>query len=186
MAEKEKEKEKLEGQEQETEQEEVVKKPAKKLPLIIGVGVLILAILVSGGIFAVKVISTPADASESATDEEVVEVVKEESAYVSTGLYFSDFDAFITVLRQSEEYHFTYLKFVPKFEISSAKVSAEMGAKLPLIEDKINSVMTDLEWNSIKSERGRERMGEKLTEKLNGILESGKIIKTYFTTFVAQ
>ena len=75
---------------------------------------------------------------------------------------------------------------MPKFELSDAKVISEIGAKLPLIEDKINSVMTDLDWNSIKSERGRGRMGEKLTEKLNEILESGKITKTYFTTFVAQ
>lgn len=180
-----KEQEELEGQEEEQEEEEV-KKPAKKLPLIIGGGVLILALLVSGGIFAMKSFSAPADAADSETDEEVVEVVEDDGEYVSTGIYFADFDAFITVLRQSDDYHFTYLKFVPKFEISNAKVSAEMGAKLPLVEDKINSVMTDLSWNSIKSERGRERIGEKLTEKLNGLLESGKIVRTYFTTFVAQ
>jgi flagellar basal body-associated protein FliL len=180
-----KEQEELEGLEE--GQEEEVKKPSKKLPLIIGGGVLILAILVGGGIFAMKAFSAPADASESETDEEVVEIVEEEEGeYVSTGLYFANFDAFITVLRQSDEYHFTYLKFVPKFEISDAKVTSEILAKLPLIEDKINSVMTDLNWNSIKSERGRERVGEKLTEKLNEFLESGKIIKTYFTTFVAQ
>ncbi|MCD6216585.1 flagellar basal body-associated FliL family protein [bacterium] len=183
----EKEKEELEGQQQETEQEEEVKKSAKKLPLIIGGGVLILAILIGGSIFAMKAFSAPADASESETDGEVAEVVEKEAGeYVSTGLYFADFDAFITVLRQSDEYHFTYLKFVPKFELSDAKVTSEILAKLPLIEDKINSVMTDLNWNSIKSERGRERIGEKLTEKLNEFLESGKIIKTYFTTFVAQ
>lgn len=167
-------------------QGEEVKKTVIKLPLIIGGGILILALLVGGGIFAMKAFSPPADAVEG--DGEVLEEVEEvdESGYVATGIYFSDFDAFITVLRTSEDSHFTYLKFVPQFELSDAKVTSEILMKLPSIEDKIVSVMTDLNWSSIKSERGRERIGEKLTEKLNVFLETGRIEKTYFTTFLAQ
>ena len=180
MDDKERKKEEIE----ETEPQEQVKKTVINLPLIIGGGLLILIILVGGGIFAMKAISTPAEATESDTSDAMVE--DEEGGYASTGVYYSEFDAFITVLSSDDEFNFTYLKFVPQFELSDQKVSAEIAMKLPSIEDKINSVMTDLDWGAIKSERGRERVGEKLTEKLNELLESGKIVKTYFTTFVAQ
>ena len=180
MNEKEKEEE-IQPEDAETEE---VKKTVIKLPLIIGGGLLVLAILVGGGIFAMKALSPPADAAEVGIEDVVEEV--EEGGYVATGIYYSSFDAFITVLRASDDYHFTYLKFVPQFELSDAKVTTEIAQKLPTIEDKIISVMTDLEWGSVKSERGRERIGEKLTEKLNEFLETGRIEKTYFTSFLAQ
>lgn len=160
-------------------------KPEKggNLPLIIGGGILLIVVLGVGGFFVMKAMSAPADASETDPTELVD---SDEYVYEATGIYYQGFSAFITVLRPSDENNFVYLKFVPQFEMDDAGVTSEIVAKLPIIEDKINAVMTDLEWDSIKSEKGRARIAEKLTEKLNEHLESGRIIKTFFTTFVAQ
>jgi flagellar basal body-associated protein FliL len=164
------------------------KKPAIS-PKMIGGGILVIAVLVIGGIFAMKAMSGSSDAAENKADAESTSDQAESKKaveYKSTGVYYGDFDAFITVLSQSEEYSFTYLKFVPKFELSDQKVVVELTSKLPQVEDKIGATMTDLDWSVVKSEKGRDKQAEKLREKLNELLETGEIIKIYFTTFVAQ
>jgi flagellar basal body-associated protein FliL len=166
--------------------ENVEKKPLKKKFLIMVGGIILIAILLgAGGFVIVKSMTAPSEAAENTAQNDSSKAAKETSAEF-TGIFYSDFDAFITVLAPSETNKFTYLKFVPKFEMSNAKSLTEIAQKLPLVEDKINSVMTDLEWDSVKSEKGRERQAEKLQKKLNEILETGEIVKVYFTTFVVQ
>lgn len=168
------------------DQEKVEKKPSKKKFMVIVGGVVLLALLLGGGGFViVKSMTTPSEAAENTAQDDSANAAKDKGAEY-TGIFYSDFDAFITVLAPSEDYKFTYLKFVPKFEMSNEKSLSEIAEKLPLIEDKINSVMTDLEWESVKGEKGRERQAEKLQKKLNEILETGEIVNVYFTTFVVQ
>ena len=168
------------------DQEKVEKKPSKKKFLVIVGGVVLLALLLGGGGYVVvKSMSTPSEAAENTALDDSANAAKDKGAEF-TGIVYGDFDAFITVLAPSEDYKFTYLKFVPKFEMSNEKALAEIVGKLPLVEDKINSVMTDLDWDAVKSEKGREHQAEKLQKKLNEILETGEIVKVYFTTFVVQ
>jgi flagellar basal body-associated protein FliL len=170
----------------ESEQKPTGKKPSKKIFFMkIGGIFLVLVLLGAGGFIAVKSMMAPSEAAETA---EVVEPKDEkgESDSESTGIYYSDFEAFITVLASSEEYEFTYLKFVPKLELSDEEALLEVTENIPQIEDKINALMTDLDWGTVKSEKGRERQADKIKKKLNGLLESGEVVKVYFTTFVAQ
>ncbi|MFH1514317.1 MAG: flagellar basal body-associated FliL family protein [bacterium] len=173
----------MDEERKDNEQKNEASKKTGNLPLIIGGGVLLVVVLGVSGFFAMKALSSPADATETDPTEQVD---SEEYVYKSTGFYYREFGAFITVLKPGEEYNFVYLKFVPEFELNDMSLTSEIAAKLPIIEDKINAIMTDLDWGSIKSEKGRARVAEKLTEKLNEHLETGRIIKTFFTTFVAQ
>lgn len=157
-----------------------------KLPLMLGGGFLVVALLVGGGIFAMKSFSS---ASSAATDEKAVTEgteAKGETSSVSSGVFYKGFEPFITVLEPSTEYNFTYLKFVPELEVADEKSLEEVNAKLPALSAVINAVMTDLNWNNVKSEKGRKKLAEKLKGKLNEILGEGKIINVYFTTFVVQ
>lgn len=157
------------------------KSAGKNTPMIIGGVVLIVIVLVIGGIFAMQTMSSPGEATESETSE-----FEGDGEFQHTGIYFRQFDAFITCLDHQSDSPFTYLKFVPQFELSDSRMEAEIIRKMPLIEDRINSVMSDLDWDDVKGERGRDRQGERLRRSLNELLESGEIIKIYFTTFVAQ
>jgi len=176
----------------EEKKEVTEEKPAKpapgksKLPLMLGGGILIIVVLIVGGIFAMKsftALSNAAGEEKPATENENPDG---ESIPTSSGVFYKDFQPFITVLEPSKEYNFTYLKFVPELELSDEKAIEEVTAKLPVLSAAINAVMTDLNWNTIKSEKGRERLSEKLVEKLNENLEEAKIINVYFTTFVVQ
>jgi flagellar basal body-associated protein FliL len=163
-----------------------VSKGKSKLPVMLGGGVLIVVILVVGGIFAMKSFTTKSEAANEKEPAVTEETPSEEGGIASTGFFFKEFEPFITVLEPSEEYDFTYLKFVPELEVSSEEALAEVLTKLPILSAQINSIMTDLNWNSIKSEKGRERLSKKIQERLNEHLESGKIVGVYFTTFVVQ
>ena len=155
-----------------------------KLPfMIIGI-VAVLALLGGGGFFAMKFLSSASQAAPATEPEETVTTPDGEMG--PTGIYYDKFADFITVLAPSEEYKFTYLKFVPQLELSSEEALAEVTAKLPVLTSKINSVMTDLNWNNLKTEKGREHQAEKLQKELNELLEGGEVIKVYFTTLVVQ
>jgi flagellar basal body-associated protein FliL len=155
-----------------------------KVPFMIIGGVLVVALLVGGGIFAMKTFSAPTEAATPAETEEPA--TNPDGTPAATGIYYNTFPDFITVLAPSENYDFTYLKFKPELELSGEEALAEVGTKVPALSAKIDALMTDLDWDNIKTEKGRERQAEKLRNSLNELLESGEIVKVYFTSFVVQ
>ena len=174
----------MEEREEKKEAEPVkVKRKNSKAPfMIIGV-IVIVALLVGGGIFAMKFFPASSEAAQPA--ETTTTETNTDGTPSATGIYYT-FPDFITVLSPSEGYDFTYLKFKPELELSGQEVLAEVGTKLPALSAKIDAIMTDLDWDSVKTEKGREHQAEKLRKELNGLLESGEVVKVYFTSFVVQ
>jgi len=160
------------------------KRKGSKAPLMIIGAVIVIAFLVGGGIFAMKSFTASSEAAPATDTEETA--ATDDGTTGPTGIYYNSFTDFITVLAPSKEYDFTYLKFKPELELSDEEALAEVGAKLPALSAKIDSVMTDLDWNTVKTEKGREHQAEKLRKELNELLEIGEVVKVYFTSFVVQ
>ncbi|HEX9745098.1 MAG TPA: flagellar basal body-associated FliL family protein [bacterium] len=168
----------------EENEEKTEEKPAKKsgmaLPVIIIIIFVAVAALGAGGWFLYSSIQ-PAAAEEL----EGVEA-EDETTAAETNIFFDGFQTGIVNLAVSEEYPFMYLKYKFDVEVTSTEVMSEMADKLPRLESKIATVISNRDWMEISSAHGRERLSRDCMREINDDLTSGEVIGLYFNTFVAQ
>ena len=165
------------------------------LPMLIGI-VLGVALLVGGGTVAAFMFLMPKPAvaaEEGAADPTLADadLPAEGKAFVSIE------EPFIINLAPSEEFPYTYLKFVISIEVADDKAAEDLNIRIPKVKALINGAMNNISYDSISTDAGQRKYANKITDELNRSLtappdpKTGKespppVFATYFTTLVAQ
>jgi flagellar FliL protein len=93
-------------------------------------------------------------------------------------------DPYIVNLADSEGMR--YLKATLELELSDDKLRLEVERKLPLLRDAALLLLSSKTFDEISDTGGKMRLREDLEKKLDGLINSGRIRKVYFTEFVVQ
>lgn len=205
MAEEETKKEQPENKEEPQAEgdEETPKKKSPKKIILIGAGLLVIAVLCAVGYLVF------ASSSQASPDDEGGEAVTAEGDQKdgdsrssrrsskssrrsgnedipSTNIFLTDFPASVVNLGLSENFDYVYLKYGFNLELGDEKVRGEIGKKMPKLIAVVDAAMVGHLWDKIGSARGRENLARDLVAALNAELETGEIIACHFITFVAQ
>lgn len=79
-----------------------------------------------------------------------------------------------------------YLKVSLELELDKKETEEEVKNRLPEMRDQIILALSSKTFQQIQGVAGKTVLREELTARLNSILKSGKIKKTFFTEFVVQ
>jgi flagellar basal body-associated protein FliL len=205
MAEEETKQDQIEGKDDmdgDGEESTLKKKPPKKV-ILIGAGVLVLAILGAVGylVFAPSSQASPGEeGGEAVTAEGEEENGDSRSSRrssqssrrggdeeaPSTDIYMTDFPSSVVNLGPSEKFDYVYLKYGFNLELGDEKVRAEIGKKMPKLVSVIDTAMSGHSWDKIGTARGRESLAKDVVRAMNAQLETGEVVACHFVTFVAQ
>jgi flagellar FliL protein len=95
-----------------------------------------------------------------------------------------DIDSFIVNILDEEGTH--YLKAAITLEVDNPLTLEEVNQRMPQIRDNILLRVGNKTFRELADLEGKLQLRAELVSSLNGILESGKIKKIYFTDFVVQ
>ena len=163
-------KEKGKGNEKEGEAQP---KKGSNLKWII-IGVVVLFVLGGGGFFAWKTFLNPAQ-----------EDVKEEGAMVRVEIGPTyPLEVFIVNLAGTSGER--YLKVTVELELKDSSLIIELEKRKPQVRDSILLLLSSKTFEDIATFKGKTKIRNQITARLNGILMPGSIKKVYFTEFVVQ
>ena len=163
-------KEKEKGNEKEGETQP---KKESNLKWII-IGMVVLLVLGGGGFFAWKTFLNP----------EQKDVAEEKTAgMVELGPTFP-LDTFIVNLAGTSGER--YLKVTMELELKDSSLTAELEKRKPQVRDTILLLLSSKTFEDVATFKGKTRIRNQITARLNGILIPGSIKKVYFTEFVVQ
>ena len=138
------------------------------------IAVVILLVLSGGGLISWKTFLNPAQKD-----------VKEEGAAmrVELGPTFP-LDAFIVNLAGTSGER--YLKVTMELELKEGKLASELARRKPQLRDTILLLLSSKTLEDVATFRGKTKLRNEITARLNGFLAPGSIKKVYFTEFVVQ
>ena len=79
-----------------------------------------------------------------------------------------------------------YLKVTMDLALSSKETIQEVEDKMASIRDTIIMILTNKGFKDVCNLSGKAKLREEIKKGINNILESGKVIKVYFSEFVIQ
>ncbi|MDI6895079.1 MAG: flagellar basal body-associated FliL family protein [Bacillota bacterium] len=79
-----------------------------------------------------------------------------------------------------------YISVDITLELSTGRMSKELESKKVLLEHTIISVLRDKTYGELEGEDGMLGLARDLADRINGILESGKVQRIFFTEFLIQ
>jgi flagellar basal body-associated protein FliL len=79
-----------------------------------------------------------------------------------------------------------YISVDITLELSSPRMSRELESKKALLEHTIISVLRDKTYGELEGEGGMLALARDLADRVNAILESGKVQRIFFTEFLIQ
>jgi len=79
-----------------------------------------------------------------------------------------------------------YLKVTMDFVVESQRVVDEIERKKPSIKDIIIMVLSGKTFDDIATQEGKIKLRNQIKDSVNKLLNTGKVIKIYFTEFVIQ
>ena len=164
MAEKEKEKEKVEEAPPE-------KKSSMKWIVI---AVVVLLVLGGGGFVSWKTFLNPVQEGDKK---------EEKPERVQLGPTFP-LEMFIVNLAGTSGER--YLKVRMELELKESQLAEELGKRKPQIRDTILLLLSSKSFEDVATFRGKTRIRNEITTRLNTFLAPGSIKKVYFTEFVVQ
>jgi flagellar FliL protein len=93
-------------------------------------------------------------------------------------------DAFIVNLADKPDTR--YLKVTIQLELERPDVSDELTGKMPRIRDALLILLTSKDYESIRTIEGKLQLRDEILDRVNMLLQSGKVKTAYFTDFVVQ
>jgi flagellar FliL protein len=164
-------KEKEKGNEKEGEAQP---KKGSNLKWII-IGVVVLLVLGGGGFFTWKTFLNP---------EQKKDVAEAGAAMrVELGPTFP-LDIFIVNLAGTAGER--YLKVNLELELKDSSLRAELEKREPQVRDTILLLLSSKTFEEVATFKGKTKIRNQITARLNGFLAPGSIKKVYFTEFVVQ
>lgn len=79
-----------------------------------------------------------------------------------------------------------YISVDVTLELSSPRLSRELETKKALLEHTIISVLRDKTYGELEGEGGMLALARDLADRINAVLESGKVQRIFFTEFLIQ
>lgn len=79
-----------------------------------------------------------------------------------------------------------YISVDITLELSHARMARELEGKKALLEHTIISVLRDKTYLELEGEGGMLALARDLTERINGISETGRVERIFFTEFLIQ
>ena len=79
-----------------------------------------------------------------------------------------------------------YLKVTMDLALDSKETIQEVEDKMASIRDTIIMILTNKSFKDVCNLSGKAKLREEIKKGINNILESGKVIKVYFSEFVIQ
>jgi len=79
-----------------------------------------------------------------------------------------------------------YISVDITLELSSPRMSKELEGKKALLEHTIISVLRDKTYGELEGEGGMLALARDLADRINAIVESGKVQRIFFTEFLIQ
>ena len=150
--------------------------PPKKGGLVkwIIIGVAVLLVLGGGGFVSWKTFLSPP-----------AEEVKEEAAPVSVELGPTfPLETFIVNLAGAAGER--YLKVRMELELKETSLVPELEKRTPQIRDTVLLLLSSKTFDDIATFRGKTKLRNEITSRLNAVLPPASIKKIYFTEFVVQ
>ena len=159
------------NEEMEQPQQEQVKKKSSSLKYII-IGLVIMIVIPLIGFFVVSKFVLKDDQAEDA---------KEQSRKVG-----EIFPLEVIVVNIANTGGTRYLRAGISFEVTESGVIAELTQRIPQIKDLIIMILSVKELEDLIDFSGKNQIRKEIFEKINAILQNGKIKNVYFTEFVIQ
>ncbi|ANV97810.1 hypothetical protein BBW65_02875 [Helicobacter enhydrae] len=79
-----------------------------------------------------------------------------------------------------------YIKTSISLELSVPEMQKEITAKLPIIQDTINKILSSKTFLEISSPKGKLKLQEEIAQEINAYMSDGYIKSVFFTEFVIQ
>ena len=165
---------------------EAAEAKGKKKPMVMIIGIIIgLLVLGGGGYYAYitffqekPVEEVPAEGEEG--EEGAAEKVEED---VNLGVMFP-LDPFIVNLAGSEGKRF--LKVTVSLELSTPEVHADLKGNIQKVTDSILVLLSSKSFEDVYSVRGKFKLKDEVTTRVNRFLVVGHVKDAYFTEFIIQ
>jgi len=151
----------------------------KKRSPVMMIAIVLIAVLVIGGVGAVTfiVMKGSGDAESEKQEEKAAEDVSRNSLGPVKML-----EPFIVNLAGGRN----YLKIEIGVELSDQNLDMEIQNKMPQIKDSVIIVLSTKSFDDISTSRGKIKLKDELSMRINSILYTGTIKNIYFTNFVIQ
>jgi flagellar FliL protein len=157
----------------------VAKSRKKRLIIIGGISVLIVAIAASVSVFLyLRSNSGDSDAAEAGTEK------KDASAGAKKTLAIYPLEPFIVNIHDGTELR--YLKIKLEFEIASPTVKEEIDPFQAPIRDAILVLLSGKNLEDITGTDGKNKLRSEVMATVAKVVPPGKINRVYFTDFVVQ
>lgn len=155
-------------------------KGKKKLLLIIGIGVLVLAI--GGGVAGWYFQKNKPASEDSRNPGDKVPVPQlEQSAEIGPMV---DIDEFIVNIISGDTAH--YVKASLTVELTSENAKTEVEKRMPQMRDTILMLIGNKTYEELQDLQGKKQLKAELMSNINSFLQTGKVRSIYFTNFVVQ
>ena len=79
-----------------------------------------------------------------------------------------------------------YLKVTLQFELSNAKVGAELARRTVEVRDKIIMLLSSKDYEEIGNPTGKMTLKKELINQMNRFLQDGQVKEIYFSEFLVQ
>lgn len=171
---------------------EGAKKKGGKLPLVLGLVVLLLAGGAGAWFFGLLPFGKVAEgdpaeqgaAAEGGHAARPAEHGKAAGGHGATTGSMKPMDPFLANL--ADETSSRYLKMSLQVEFVDAEPPAAFDARLPQIRDVILTLVTSKTFADIRTPEGKERLREDIIDRINHVLAGDAVKSVYFTEFIVQ
>jgi flagellar basal body-associated protein FliL len=79
-----------------------------------------------------------------------------------------------------------YLKVDIALELDSSGAADEVRERLPQVLDLLINILSNKTLDDISSTSGRNMLRQEMIDKINAVLNNGRVVNVYFTEFVVQ
>lgn len=93
-------------------------------------------------------------------------------------------DSFVVNILDDEESR--YLKAAITLEVSDEEASMELTQRMPQVKDAILLMIGNKTFSELNDLQGKIQLRAELINKVNSLLEKGRVKRIYFTDFVIQ
>lgn len=155
-----------------------------KIILIIIIVLVIIAILLGVAFYFMTKSSSRNVANDVAQTQSVgAESVQTDAQYITVGPDYPLDQFIVNLLTQSGR---KYLKVTFSLQLTNSELKNELNSKRAVVRNAIIEIISSKSYEQISTTRGKRKLREEITQRLNEFLVDGKVRDTLITDFAIQ